>query len=246
MNSPTGIPNYSKLFQTDKKSNHSVYFPKQIFCVIAGSTGSGKTNLITHFLLEPGLLDYSDVYIYSHTIYQDTYQYLKKHFIDEEMKVKRTLNISHKIGHFIEVNDENQLVDPSTLDASKSHVIIFDDVMTDSQSKIVDYFCRGRHNNGNIFYLCQSIHKIAKHCIRQNANVFILFKQDDKTLKYFWETNCSGDMDLKEFKTKFCDDAWKMKHGFVVINLWEDPDCGRYVLNYKNIYVPDKYKYKSI
>ena len=56
------------------------------------------------------------------------------------------------------------------------------------QTKIKEYFCRGRHNNVNEFYLCQSIHKISKQCIRQNANMFILFFQDVKTLKYFHET----------------------------------------------------------
>src|SRR5277367_296320 len=103
---------------------------------------------------------------------------------------------------------------------------------------------KGRHNNVNVFYLCQSLHKIAKHCIRNNANVFILFHQDDKTLKYFHETHVSGDMDFKEFKI-FCDEAWskkkQKKHGFVVINLPEEAYCGRYIANYENIYLPKKY-----
>ena len=48
--------------------------------------------------------------------------------------------------------------------------------MNNKQSKIIDYFTRGRHNNVNIFYLCQSLHKIGKHCIRENANIFILIQ----------------------------------------------------------------------
>ena len=92
-----------------------------------------------------------------------------------------------------------------------------------------------------MFYLCQSLHKIPKHCIRENANVFILFKQDDKTLKYFHEAHISGDMDFKEFREKFCDDAWSTKHGFVAINLWEEAHCGRYIGNYGYIYTPLKY-----
>ena len=79
--------------------------------------------------------------------------------------------------------------------------------MLDDQTAIKKYFCSGRHNNVNVFYLVQSLHKIAKHCIRENANIFILFKQDDKTLKYFHETHISGDMDFKELK-QFCDNAW--------------------------------------
>jgi hypothetical protein len=48
-------------------------------------------------------------------------------------------------------------------------------------------------------------------------------------------------MDFKEFKA-VCDDAWSKKHGFVVINIWEEPYCGRYIENYENIYLPNKYK----
>jgi len=61
-----------------------------------------------------------------------------------------------------------------------------------------------------------------------------------KTLKYFHETHISGDMDLKEFK-RFCDDSWARKYGFVMINTWEEPPLGRYLSNYEQIYVPEKY-----
>ena len=63
-------------------------------------------------------------------------------------------------------------------------------------------------------------------------------------MKYFHETHCSGDMDFKEFEA-FCNLAWTKKHGFVVINLWDDAYCGRYWLNYTDVYIPNKYsKYK--
>ena len=91
--------------------------------------------------------------------------------------------ISLKIADFFD-NDE-EIKDPKNLDPSQIHIMIFDDVMNADQTVIKDYFCRGRHNNVNVFYLCQSLPKIQKHCIRENANVFILFHQDDKTLKYF-------------------------------------------------------------
>ena len=238
-------PDYSERFPKNTINvNHAPYFPKSIRCVIAGSSGSGKTNLMMHFLIQPGMLDYSDVYIYSTTIYQPAYEYLRQYYSEKEMKIKQVCGISHKIAHFIEVNGEKdktgELLDPSTLDRTKSHVMIFDDVMHDDQSIIKTYYCRGRHNSVNLFYLVQSLHKIQKHSIRQNANVFILFEQDVKTLKYFWETHISGDMYFKEFES-FCYKVWSKGHGFVVINLWEQPYCGKYVANYLNIYVPNKY-----
>ena len=125
--------------------------------------------------------------------------------------------------------------------------MVFDDVKKkhaggsndDNQTMIKKYFVRVRHNNVNVFYLVQSLHKIAKHCIRENANMFILFKQDDKALKYFYETHLSGDMDFKEFK-QFRDDAWTKKHGFVVINLWDNAYFGRFWSNYSHVYIPIK------
>ena len=75
--------------------------------------------------------------------------------------------------------------------------MIFDDVMLNDQTKIKNYFCTSRHNNVNVFCLCESLHKIAKHCMKENANIFILFKQDDKTLKYCHETHISEDMEFK-------------------------------------------------
>ena len=112
--------------------------------------------------------------------------------------------------------------------------------MNEDQKVMTDYFCRGRHNNVNAFYLCQSLHQLKKHGIRQNANIFTLFHQDKKTVKYFYETHISGDMGLEEFE-KLCDKAWSKKHGYIVINIWEPPECGRYVLNYDTLYIPNKY-----
>ena len=101
-------------------------------------------------------------------------------------------------------------------------------------------FCRGRHNNVSCFDLVQSLHKIAKHCIRENSNVFVLFQQDDKTLKYFYETHISGDMPWEEFR-QFSYGGWKKKHGFITINLFDESQSGRYLDNYKSIYIPNKY-----
>ena len=234
------IEDYSQFYEKSKSnSKHSPLFPKNIFCIIAGSTGCGKTNLITNLLLKDETLCYSSVYIYSSTLYQPAYKYLKEYYQNLEDDFKKRFKINTKIAHFLSPEDE--LKDPSELVPNTNHILIFDDVMLKDQTKIKEYFCTGRHNNVNVFYLVQSLHKIAKHCIRDNANVFILFHQDDKTLKYFHDTYISGDMNFKEFQ-QFCHKAWDKPHGFVVINIWEQPYCGRYVSNYKDIYLPSKYE----
>jgi len=184
--------------QQNNCGKHAAIFPKNIFCVISGSTGSGKTNLLVDVLKTKDRLNYDDVYIYTTTLFQPAYEHLKDYYDSMEKSIYNTTNKVVKIGHFLDADDD--IVYPETLDKNKNHIIIFDDVMLNDQTKIKNYFCRGRHNNVNVFYLVQSIHAIAKHCIRQNVNIFILFYQDNKTLKYFHETHCSGDMDFKEFK----------------------------------------------
>ena len=134
-------------------------------------------------------------------------------------------------------NPEDGLADSSTLDKNKSHLIIFDDVMTEKQKVIMDYFSYGRHSNVNVFYLCPSLHYIPKHGIRQNANIFIIFVQDDKTIEYFHETHVSRDMPFAEFK-QICCYAWSTDYGYIVINLWDKPRCNRYMLNYDMVYTP--------
>jgi len=178
------IIDYSKEYgKTKKTAKHAPFFPRNIFAVIGGSTGSGKTNLIINFLRQENILDYHDVYIYSPTIYQPAYQDLKNHYAKLESYIKTQFGIDVKIAHFFETDEE--IKNPNELDSETNHIMIFDDVMLDDQKTIKEYFCRGRHNNVNVFYLCQSLFKIEKHCIRDNANVFILFNQDTKSFKIF-------------------------------------------------------------
>ena len=235
------ISDYTREFNIplNKCGTHAAIFPKNIFCVMAGSTGSGKTNLMINLLMKEKVLNYVHVYVYSSTLHQPAYEYLKEYYENLENFIKYKTNQTVKIANFF--NADEEIVNPSELDKNKSHIMVFDDVMLKDQTVIKDYFCRGRHNNVSVFYLCQSLHKIAKHCIRENANIFILFKQDDKTLKYFHETHISGDIDFKEFK-QFCDGAWSKKHGFVVINIWDDAYCGRYWDIYNKVYTTAKFK----
>ena len=223
----------NKIYDISNHCKHADIFPKNVFMIIAGSTGCGKTNLILNFLLNE-VLNYDDVMIYTTTPFQHAYKYLRD--INTGL---RNRGLDHDIVTFYNPN-ETSILGPEVLDKDKTHIVVFDDVMNEDQKVMTDYFCRGRHNNVNAFYLCQSLHQLKKHGIRQNANILTLFHQDKKTVKYFYETHISGDMGLEEFE-KLCDKAWLKKHGYLVINIWEHPECGRYLLNYDTLYIPNKY-----
>jgi ABC-type lipoprotein export system ATPase subunit len=99
---------YSKYFENvSNKTNHAPFFPKNIFCIIAGSTGCGKTNLLLNFLLEDGYLDYGKLYVYCPTLHQPAYILLKKRCEEMEKCVKEKYNMHIKIGHFFEDNDDD-------------------------------------------------------------------------------------------------------------------------------------------
>src|SRR5271165_4877914 len=122
------IIDYSKQFKKSNNNcgNHSPIFPKNIFCVMAGSTGSGKMNLMMNFLKEKQLLNYSDVYVYSSTLHQPSYEHLKEYYETLENFIKDTMAKIVKIANFFDADDE--IVDPSMLPKDKNHVMIFDDV----------------------------------------------------------------------------------------------------------------------
>jgi ABC-type lipoprotein export system ATPase subunit len=134
-----------------KKQNyickHAPCFPKNIRCIIAGTSGGGKTNLLINLLESEKLLDYCDIYVYSSTLHQPAYEYLKEYYGNME----KAINHKHKISHFFDGDEE--IKNPDELDSTKSHIMIFDDVMNANQKVIKDYFCSGRHNNVNMFYL---------------------------------------------------------------------------------------------
>ena len=222
---------YEKIYGSNYRSKHHDIFPMHIRMIIAGSSNCGKTNLMLNMIMKKYVF-YDNIMIYTTTPDQDAYKFLR----DCNTEIKHQKNKDIVTFH----DPDDGIPDPSTLDKTKTHVLIFDDVMDKNQKNMTSYFCRGRHNNVNVFYLCQSVHQLKKHGIRQNANIFILFEQDDKTLKYFYETHISGDMHYDEFK-KICDDAWSTEHGYIVINLWEKPRYGRYLLNYNRLYTPEKY-----
>ena len=138
------VIDFSKKYEILKGcGNHAEIFPRNIFCVIAGSTGCGKTNLIVNLLLQENKINYSDVYIYSPTLHQPAYIYFKHSYELMEKIIMNKTKHSVKIAHFCDPA-EKQLIDPVELDKKQNHVMIFDDVMLDDQTATKKYFCSGR------------------------------------------------------------------------------------------------------
>ncbi|KAI8115644.1 hypothetical protein CVS40_12141 [Lucilia cuprina] len=112
-------------------------------------------------------------------------------------------------------------------------IIIFDDVICGKQNNIRDYFCMGRHKHIDCFYLCQTYTKIPKHLIRDNANMLIIFKQDEMNLRHIYNDHVIGDMTFNEFM-KICSECWKDQYGFLVISKDDLINKGRYRKGFDN------------
>lgn len=198
-----------------KTKRHSALLPNSIRCIIAGPSNCGKTNLLLSLIESEHGLKFENVYIYSKSLEQEKYQYLKK-----------MLSNIQGIG-FYQFTSSNQVIAPNK--AKKNSIIIFDDVICDkNQENIKNYYCLGRHRGIDCFYLTQTYTKVSKHLIRDNCNLLILFRQDDMNLKHVYnDMGVACDMKFGEFKM-FCLECWKVKYGFVVVDLDSDVGKGRY------------------
>ena len=235
------------------KNTRNNYFllPRDIRCLIIGRSHSGKTVLLSYLLLEPGILDYDTLTICGRTLHQPEYQIMRLAFskglsksqikvlferqadVEEEGGIEKVISsydgpCSGKIKVTFE-EDPTKIPDPRSFDRSKKNTIVLDDVMLSPQSNIENYFCRGRHISLDIFYISQSYLKISRHCIRQNSNFFIFFKQCQKDLQHIYYDLCAIDGIPYEKFVNFCSYVWEESpHNFVVIDLTRPADCGKY------------------
>ncbi len=84
-------------------------------------------------------------------------------------------------------------------------------------------------------------HKIIllpRHSVRENANFFMIFPQDNKKLSHIHAHHCGDDMNLNEFR-KFCGTVWNAaEYNFVVIHLTSNKLKGKYRMNLDKFYIP--------
>lgn len=202
---------------------HSVLLPNNVRCLIVGPSNSGKTSVMLNLLFDPNGLRFANVYVFSKSLYQPKYGFLE-----------RVLTDIPDIEYY-KFSENEQVIHPN--DAKPNSIIIFDDVACERQENIVNYFTMGRHKKINVFYLCQTYSKIPKQLIRDNANVIVIFCQDEHNLKLIFRDHVIPDLTFELFK-EICSKAWsERKKGFLVIDKESDINCGgRYRIGF-DIYI---------
>lgn len=110
-------------------------------------------------------------------------------------------------------NDNKEIIHPNN--ALANSLMIFDDVACENQVNIRNYFAMGRHKHIDCFYLSQTYSKIPKQLIRDNVNLIIIFRQDEKNLKHIYNEHVNTDMEWLKFK-KLCSMIWQDRFDFFI------------------------------
>lgn len=201
----------------ETRFKHSKLLPNSIRALIVGPSNCGKTNILITLLEHPNGLKFENVYVYSKSLYQPKYEYLKK-----------LLEAIKGIGYY--TFSENSTVIPP--DQAKSNsIFVFDDVACEKQNHIREYFCMGRHKDIDSFYLGQTYTHIPKHLIRDNANFLVVFKQDNLNLRHIFNDHIATDMSFEQLK-QICSECWRDNYGFLFINKDCAIDEGRYRIGF--------------
>ena len=128
--------------------------------LICGNSGTGKTNLLYHMLIEP-LLYLDEIYLYAKNLDQEKYQKL----------MNKMNEMSKKVGYDIMNISNDKIIPVDDMDYEDNQkLVIFDDyVCGKNQRQLIDYFIQGRHKNCSVIYLSQSFYKTPKD-IRLNCS----------------------------------------------------------------------------
>lgn len=211
------LPDICFASKKNEVHKHGKLLPNTIRCLMCGPSNCGKTNLLIGLLIHDNGLKFMNIYVYSKTLYQPKYIFLENVLkLVPDVKFSKFKENDHVIN---------------TTEAKPNSIIIFDDVSCENQNNIRDYFCMGRHKNIDAFYLNQTYTKIPKQLIRDNANLIVLFKQDDINLRHVYDEHVNSDMSWKEFRL-LCTEIWKVPYNFLVINKDCDKNKGCYRKNF--------------
>ena len=217
--------------------------------LIVGESGSGKTTLLMRLLLEDGLLNYENLYVFSRSLHQPEYQCLI-HGLNNGLSkatIVSMLNSGKEIGKnsieeiakaYVKIYGSTQdinaefysspenIPDPTELDREKRNLMVFDDIMTDrNQGTPESYFTRGRTCNCDSIYLSQNYIHLPLHTIRSNSNIMIFLKLSPLDKNQVFIKFASIDMNKKDFD-EFCRRAWSKKYGYLVIDTTLEYDSG--------------------
>ena len=198
----------------DRRRRHGELLPDSIRAVFCGPSNCGKTNSLLALITHPNGLRFENVYVYSKSLNQPKYTFLKE-LLDPMEGIQ-----------YLPFSEHEAVV--SVDEALPNSIMIFDDIACEKQDNVKAFFCMGRHKDVDCFYLCQSYAHILKHLVRDNLNLLAIFRQDDVNLKHIYNDHVNTDMTYNRFK-ELCGKCWGTdNYGFLVIDKDRALNSGRY------------------
>lgn len=174
------------------------HFIHPFTAIVAGPSGCGKSNFVTHFL------NYVED-ICNTQFNEITWCY------DEMQPLYNLPNVNYSQG----------IPDLSMFDGKQPQLLIIDDLMRESDGRIVDIFTKGSHHrNLSVFYISQNLFHQGKgqRDISLNSSYIVYFKNPrDKTqIRYLARQVYPENSKFVEEAYK---DATKEAHGYLMIDL---------------------------
>ena len=125
------------------------------------------------------------------------------------------------------------------LENYENNIVVFEDILSSKQESDIDlFFTRGRHKSIDIYYISQSYFHLPKNAIRNNSNIFFLFKQTLRDIILLFHDIAGSDKTLEEWK-QLCRKAWKNKYDYLQIDRFLKIGKCRYTIkncNKKHLY----------
>lgn len=203
------IGNSKKTFK-----RHGPLLPDTMRMLIVGPSNCGKTNVMLSLIESPNGVSFENVYIYAKSLHQPKYVYLEK-----------LLKSIKGIGYY-PFSEHEEVIDPRAV--KPNSIFIFDDVVCEKQDNVSRIMSFGRHMNCCSYILSQSYIQVPRHLVRENVNILVIFKQNERNLKYIFADHISTDITFDQFK-KLCGECWaEGKYNFVVIDKDRELNNGRF------------------
>lgn len=194
------------------------YFIHPFTAIVAGPSGCGKSNFVTNFI-----------------------KYVKDICNREFTQITWCYDEMQPLYNLPNVNYHEGIPDLSMFDGKDAQLVIIDDLMRESDGRIVDIFTKGSHHrNLSVFYITQNLFHQGKgqRDISLNSSYIIYFKNPrDKTQIRYLSRQVSPD------NSKFIEDAYKdatkEAHGYLMIDLKQDTNDMCRIKS--KIFPPDEY-----
>lgn len=195
-----------------------IHFLHPFTAIIAGPSGCGKSNFVTQFIKNIEKICNQN---FSKIIW----------CYDEMQPLYNLNNVYYYQG----------IPDLSMFDGKQPQLIIIDDLMRESDGRIVDIFTKGSHHrNLSVFYITQNLFHQGKgqRDISLNSSYIVYFKNPrDQTQIRYLARQVSPD------NSKFLEDAYKNAtkdaHGYLMIDLKQNTNDEHRIKT--NIFSSDRY-----